>query len=273
MVQTQDQTQDQKIHRKHYDGKFFTLVGETAARSAETMVPLVMELVNPKRVVDVGCGPGAWMRAFKQRGCTVRGYDGDYVDVSSMVVDPSEFHVADLRQPLTDSEGPYDLAVSLEVGEHLPQECAAMLVKSLVGLAPVVLFSAAIPGQGGTLHINEQWQSYWAELFQAEDYVAIDCIRPQLWRSEAISFFYVQNALLYCRADQLQRFPALSSIEARPLGSLDIVHPVLFHTFKQLLDNPDPTKVPIVAACWNFVVSPWRFVQAFMGFCGRRLGR
>jgi len=267
------QTEDQKVHRKHYDGKFFTLVEETATRSAETMVPLVMEIVNPKRVVDVGCGPGAWMRAFKQRGCTVLGYDGDYLEPSSRVMDPSEFRVADLRKPLTDPEGPYDLAVSLEVGEHLPHECAAMLVKSLVALAPVVLFSAAIPGQGGTLHINEQWQSYWAELFQAEGYVALDCIRPLLWRAEGISFFYVQNTILYCRKDQLHRFEKQSSAIDRPLGSLDIVHPVLFHTFKQLLDHPDPTKVPIVQACKNLVLSPVRFGQAFYGFCGRRLGR
>lgn len=267
------QTQDQKIHRKHYDSKFFTLMGETATRSAETMVPLVMEIVNPKRVVDVGCGPGAWMRAFKQRGCTVLGYDGDYVDRVALMVDPSEFRVADIRLPLVDKEGPYDLAVSLEVGEHLPDESAATLVKSLVDLAPVVLFSAAIPGQGGTLHINEQWQSYWAELFQAQGYVAIDCIRPQLWHNDAISFFYVQNTILYCRADALQRFPALSSAAPHPLSSLDVVHPALFRTIKQLLDNPDPTKVPIVTACWNLVVAPWRFVQAFVGLCGRRLGR
>ena len=70
----------------------------------------------------------------------------------------------------------------LEVAEHIPPECADIFVESLTwGLAPVIMFSAAVPGQGGTLHLNEQWPAYWASKFAQHGYVLIDCLRPQLW--------------------------------------------------------------------------------------------
>lgn len=80
----------------------------------------------------------------------------------------------------------FDLVISLEVAEHLPKECAATFVDSLTRLGPVILFSAAIPFQGGTDHINEQWLDYWAKYFQEKGYVAIDCIRKRIWQNDKV---------------------------------------------------------------------------------------
>jgi hypothetical protein len=71
-------------------------------------------------------------------------------------------------------------------------------VTSLTLLGPVVLFSAAVPGQGGTRHLNEQWPEYWVALFERREYIAIDCIRRRVWDNDEVSWWYSQNMLLFC---------------------------------------------------------------------------
>jgi hypothetical protein len=94
----------------------------------------------------------------------VLGVDGEYLDRTMLLIDHDSFAIRDLTQPLDVMER-FDLAVSLEVACDLPQRCAERFVQDLVGLAPIVLFSAAIPHQGRLSHVDEQWQSYWADLF------------------------------------------------------------------------------------------------------------
>lgn len=169
--------------------------------SAEAIVPLVMNLLHPSRVVDVGCGTGTWLATFLARGATdVHGFDGPYIDRSTLEIPADRFTAVDLAQPVALGRG-FDLAVCLEVAEHLPASRAASLVHSLAQLAPVVLFSAAVPLQGGVDHVNEQWPEYWADHFTRHGYVAIDCLRRKIWRDEQVAWFYAQNLLL--TADQI----------------------------------------------------------------------
>src|SRR6185436_3241542 len=119
----------------------------------------------------------------------------------------------------------FDLVVCLEVAEHLPSEHAKPFVESLVRLAPAVLFSAAIPGQGGTHHINERWQDYWAALFNSYDYVPIDCIRRVVWQTRDVSWWYSQNCLLYCDRGLVSSNDALAAEYKSGLGlPLNLVH-------------------------------------------------
>jgi hypothetical protein len=101
-----------------------------------------------------------------------------------MLAIPSEAVVEhDLRESVTITRT-FDLAVSLEVAEHLPPERGEGFVEDLCRLAPVVLFSAAVPGQGDpkhTGHLNERWQSYWASLFHERGYERAECVRPAIW--------------------------------------------------------------------------------------------
>jgi hypothetical protein len=78
-------------------------------------------------------------------------------------------------------------------------------VNDLVAHAPVVLFSAAPPGQGGENHVNEQPGEYWRKLFRNHDYVAIDCLRPLLAREINIPDWYRYNIMLYVLRDHLER--------------------------------------------------------------------
>ena len=89
--------------------------------------------------------------------------------------------------------------------------------------------SAAIPGQGGTKHVNEQWPAYWARLFAEHGYVHVDSLRRQLWHDDAVAPCYAQNTLLYVAADELARHEALARAhEAGEPVPLALVHPTRY---------------------------------------------
>jgi SAM-dependent methyltransferase len=219
-----------------YDSAYLERVRVGAQHSAEVIVPLVLEIVRPRTVIDVGCGLGTWLKVFEEHGIfDYRGVDGDYVDPTELEIPPERFFAADLSDGVT-VDRRFDLAVSLEVAEHLPPESAETFVGSLTRLAPAVLFSAAIPKQGGTGHVNEQWPEYWAGLFGVGDYVAIDCLRPKIWRNPEVEKWYAQNTLLFVERHLLARDSVLrreyEHTLARPLA---LVHPRML---EWAFDNP-----------------------------------
>jgi SAM-dependent methyltransferase len=209
---------------------------ELARRSAEAIVPQVMDLLAPRSVCDVGCGRGIWLAVFRQHGADrVIGTDGDYIDPSRLEIDTDSFVPANLEEGVP-IEGPFDLAVSLEVAEHLAESVAERFVEDLVRLAPAVLFSAAVPGQGGLDHVNEQWPDYWQALFDRHGYLAIDCIRPRIWDRKEVAFWYRQNTLLFAQKDLINSRESLKREYATSAGkSLSVVHPELFEIILQRL--------------------------------------
>jgi SAM-dependent methyltransferase len=203
-----------------YDQRFYQDNGPGSSRSAAEVVPYVVSLVRPASVVDVGCGSGTWTAEFLRCGVSsVLGIDGEYVDRGSLRISPSDFLAADLETPLNVPKT-FDLAISMEVAEHLSASRAESFVEDLTKLAPFVLFSAAIPTQFGRHHINLQWQSYWQALFSQHRYQAVDCLRPRFWSNQRISFWYRQNMLLYVDEDRAGQFAQLAAS-----GPLDVVHP------------------------------------------------
>ena len=119
------------------------------------VVPIVLDLIRPGSVVDVGCGLGEWLATFQEHGVSdILGIDGDYVDRDMLYIPQQDFKTIDLNRPFTLNRT-FDLAVCLEVAEHLEAEHANDFVESLTRLAPIILFSAAIPLQSGTNHVNE----------------------------------------------------------------------------------------------------------------------
>jgi SAM-dependent methyltransferase len=209
-----------------YTADFYKKDRDGSRRSASQIVPLLMELVQPESVIDVGCGVGGWLSAFRECGVKdLYGIDGDYVDRNLLEIPEQSFFVSDLTKPIQLNRQ-FDLVVSLEVAEHLPDSCADMFVDSLTKLGAVILFSAAIPHQGGTHHVNEQWPEYWAQYFQAKGYAVIDCIRKKIWTNKKVDYYYAQNILLFARMEYLEK-NALLKTEYRSTNptSLSIVHP------------------------------------------------
>jgi SAM-dependent methyltransferase len=147
----------------------------------------------PRSAADFGCGPGAWLAALAKRGTAdLIGYDLKPPDPA---VWPGRFEMCDLTQPMIFHRR-FDLALCLEVGEHLPKAAAWTLVNSLAEASDVILFSAAIPGQGGDGHCNENWPSFWVELFAEHGYASLDLIRPRIWTDERVLWWYRNNAFV-----------------------------------------------------------------------------
>jgi hypothetical protein len=135
------------------------------------------------------------------------------------------FRSFDLTKPF-DLGCMFDLAISLEVAEHLPADCAQVFVESLTRLAPVVLFSAAIPFQNGAHHINEQWPDEWAGLFKDRSYLPVDFIRKRVWGNDSVEWYYAQNTLLFADVKLLKGNAALKAeFEQTNPDQLSLVHP------------------------------------------------
>jgi SAM-dependent methyltransferase len=193
--------------------------------SARVVVPLVVSAVEPKSVVDVGCGLGAWLVAFQEAGVDdVLGVDAPWVEQAQLLIPPERFLAADLRERF-DAGRRFDLAVCLEVAHILPPEAAEPLVLSLAALADVVLFGAAIPGQGGIEHHNEQWPAYWAERFAAHGYAATDPFRAAVWLDPDVKWWFAQNLVCFAQPGAIAARPALSGAACPEIGPLPLVHP------------------------------------------------
>ena len=211
--------------------------------SASIVVPLVVALTKPASVVDVGCGTGAWLSCFRE--CGVQDIFGlEFSEVSPHLahLDRSHVRIVDASQPF-DLDRTFDLVVSLEVAEHLPVESAEGFVRSLVRLGPVVLFSAARPGQGGTNHLNEQWPSYWAAHFAKHGYIAVDCLRDRIWTDHRIKWWYRQNLLLFVRQDIAAQYQ-----EYRSPAALDRMIPVTLWSGPPPVPLSDRPTTPAIGA-------------------------
>lgn len=202
---------------------------EGSKRSAEIVLKIVCDLISPSSVIDVGCSIGTWLSVCSTVGIKdFFGVDGDYVDRNSLMIPRDRFKAFDLAQSFR-LDRRFDLVMTLEVAEHLPKEAASGFVHSLTELGSVVLFSAAIPFQGGTGHINEQWPEYWAKLFSEHGYVAVDCIRRKVWNDPNVQVWYAQNCLLFVEESVLRSSAALlREYELSNGNPLSIVHPHLY---------------------------------------------
>lgn len=227
---------------KYYGSDFYAGQKVGSLKSAEIVIPLILNLIKPKSVIDVGCGVGTWLSVFKKNGIQdVLGLDGDYVDKNLLEIKPDEFRATNVAHPIEIGRV-FDLAISLEVAEHIAQEAADTFIESLIKMAPVVVFSAAIPHQRGANHVNEQWPDYWREKFSKHNYVAIDCIRARVWDNEDVKVWYRQNTIIYVLEDFLEKNPALKAEFFRNSGNqLSMVHPIYYLNSAQL-SFEKPTK-------------------------------
>jgi hypothetical protein len=172
-----------------------------AVRAAERIVPLILDIVGPIRsVADLGGGTGAWLARFVKHGVA----DVTLVDqpevASGLLIDAANFRPANLNEAFPPPPR-CDLAVSVECAEHLQPHRAPHLVKWLTDAADRVVFSAAIPGQGGKGHINEQVPSYWTAMFRDRGFVRRDVLRPRIIADAQIPWWYRQNLVIYTKPE------------------------------------------------------------------------
>ncbi|KVC47116.1 hypothetical protein WI71_11335 [Burkholderia diffusa] len=190
-----------------YDETFYRYQREGSVRSARGVLPSVNAMLRPASILDVGCGAGAWLSVHRELGVQdVTGIDGDYVDRSVLLFDHARFVPADISKHF-DLERSFDLVQCLEVGEHVPKASSEILVDNLVRHGKHVLFSAAVPGQGGENHINEQGYGFWRDLFARRGYLLFDFVRPLIAADTRIEPWYRYNLLFFVAAEEAERLP------------------------------------------------------------------
>jgi SAM-dependent methyltransferase len=190
-----------------YDDRFFAVADRTAAASADGILRCLPAELKIGSVLDLGCGRGVWLARWVAHGVgDILGIDGPYVDVDKLHVPSSAFLARDLGHPLA-LDRQFDLVQSLEVAEHLEATAADQFVDNLVRHGNLILFSAAVPGQGGEFHVNEQPWEYWRAKFAARGFELFDFVRPIITDDRTIFFWYRHNILLYAHRSIIASLP------------------------------------------------------------------
>ena len=220
-----------------YGDLFYERINPGSTRSAQVVLPLVFERFAPKSIVDFGCGSGAWLSVAKNLGVDdVLGVDGPWVEQASLEIPGDLFLRCDLGTDDPELGRRFDMAFSTEVAEHLPPERSSGFVDALCSAADIVVFSAAIPQQGGIGHGNERWQSFWVAEFARNGFGAIDLVRPKVWTDDRVSAWYRQNLIVFVKGT------------ADDFTFIDVVHP--YFVTRGLAVPPHPLvrklKAPLV---------------------------
>lgn len=219
--------------KKYYDKKFYDLLQNGSYKSAQLVLPLVEEIFHPSSVLDLGCGVGYWIKVWKDemKVDDVLGVEGSYVTEDMFYLDKKYLRNEDLKRPL-DLGRKFDLVMSLEVAEHIEEKYADTFIENLVNSGDVILFSAAIKGQIGTYHINEQMPEYWAAKFARRNFVAVDYLRPIIWNEKGIDYWYRQNILLFIKRDKLIQYPKLDeAFQGTKPNYLTRIHPEKYFAY------------------------------------------
>lgn len=243
-----------------YQDKWFARRQTKTQEAAQHVVQAILDIVQPKSVIDVGCGTGEFLAAFQSQGISdILGIDGPYVKKELLAIAPDAFQPFDLNQPFS-FQRTYDLALSLEVAEHLDPQSASGFIASLTSLAPVIVFSAAIPYQGGTHHVNEQWPEYWSALFQSHGFYPVDVLRKTIWNDRIIHACYRQNSLFFCKEEVIASNEILARAyqNTRP-EALSLVHPDIYLQCNNIsLRTLRRLQTPILEPLWRRNEQKWR---------------
>jgi SAM-dependent methyltransferase len=214
----------------HYDVEFFDGVIGSAGRSASPFLDSVVNVALggkiPTSVMDVGCGPGVWLAEWgRHRVRDIVGVDGDYVPENALAIPASAFRPTDISQPF-DLKQRFDLVECLEVAEHVPAARSETLIDNLCRHGDLIMFSAAIPGQGGRFHVNEQPYEYWRAKFAARGYAVFDSVRRPVLAIRQIEPWYRFNTFIFANEAGQRRLSssALNDL-VEPSTPLEIVAP------------------------------------------------
>lgn len=209
-----------------YDRKFYEKRDGDTRYAAKIIANIVRNYFEVNTVIDIGCGTGSWLKAFKNMGAKeILGLDGDYVDRNMLVIDKKNFVPANFEKKIKIPKK-FDLLITLEVAEHISFSRAGGFVRDLCQLSDVILFSAATKLQGGDGHINEQRMSYWKKKFEHEDYVMLDVIRKKIWNNTKIPVWYRQNVVIFVKKEVYENLNYKCQSEDGQI--VDIIHPELY---------------------------------------------
>ena len=214
---------------KKYDNEFYKQQNRSYL-SAKEYLAYLFSLYKPTSIVDFGCGVGSWLTAACELGVEdLLGLDGEWIAGKQLKADKIDYELLDLEQPIR-LERKFDLAISLEVAEHLSEKRAKTFVADICSASDVIMFGAAIKGQGGINHINEQWQSYWISLFEDNNYTCVDFFRNKFWDSQIVGSGYIQNTFVFINNKNEEKLNLFSSKQNNAI--YNVCHPTVFERYR-----------------------------------------
>ncbi len=213
---------------QYYSDDYYSWQSRRSYQSAEVFLKVLFDIYKPKSVADFGCGQGAWLVVCEKMGASMlHGYDGEWIKKEKLYSKNIKFFSVDFESEVI-PQGKYDLAISVEVAEHISDKNADAFVNMLTIASDVIVFGAAIKQQGGSNHINEQWQTYWVNKFFSNGYVCFDIFRPKLWHNNNIEWWYRQNTFLFVKKDVIYKIFKSNDLKKYEIPIYDIVHPENF---------------------------------------------
>jgi SAM-dependent methyltransferase len=172
----------------------------------------IFEAGLPGSVLDVGCGEGTWMKAAMDAGVQdILGIDGVAIPDANLLVPSTFFRCLDLTQPCNLGRK-FDVAICLEVCEHIDEKFAGNLISNLINHSDRVLFSAACPNQPGQHHVNCQWPEYWQRLFNEQGFSCNDSVRWKIWDITEVEPWYKQNVFVAERCSDAGKEPRIRPV-------------------------------------------------------------
>lgn len=213
----------------NYNKKFFDYIDNQSFESAEIILKEIYKNINFQSIVDVGCGTGSWLRAASSitKNLNLIGIDGKYAK-KTFSCEKANFISHDLEKNFNNKiKIKTDLVVCMEVAEHLSFKRSTSFIKNLCSLSDTILFGAAVKHQRGTLHINEQPQSFWVNLFSKNGYIAHYLPRKKLWNNEKIlkTPYYISNSFLFIKKNS-KNLKKFTKYKVNENDVIDIVHPI-----------------------------------------------
>ncbi|MDF2409784.1 methyltransferase domain-containing protein [Aeromonas sp. 2HA2] len=211
-----------------YNKGFYQDQASASYRSGVKVLSCLFDMIKkPDSILDIGCGTGSWLAAAHYLGVEdVIGVDGSS-SAKKMLMIPDRFWLEENVGQKIELGRKFSLALSLEVAEHLPIESHATLISNLTCHSDVILFSAAIPYQGGTGHQSENWPSYWNEHFIRFGFDCFDIIRPAIWNMPGVNFWYKQNIMLFVRKGGACEEIGLD-VSQKTNNPLSLIHPEMY---------------------------------------------
>jgi SAM-dependent methyltransferase len=184
-----------------YDDKFFEKNLEWNKPIAAKLVNILIDYFNPSSVVDLGCGNAEFLSEFYKKGILIQGYEGSCFAIKKALIDKKYIQLFDLKNKI-DSPRRYDLALCLEVAEHIENKFSQRLIENLTTLSDTVVFTAAPPGQGGHFHMNEQPREFWIDIFKQRNYnydaQITERVRNDM-KKDGVLWWYCDNIMVFKR--------------------------------------------------------------------------
>jgi hypothetical protein len=244
-----------------YSDDFYSLQILGAYNSAKVYCSIFCNILTPSSIIDVGCGRGAWLKAFadsardSNQNLSTYGVDGPWNSADKLVLDVTEYHSLDLNNlNALKLNKKVDLVISVETAEHLYPNSTKVFIDNLCSMSDAIIFSGALKGQGGLYHFNERFHSDWATFFKKNDYIVYDIFRPKVWGRIDVAYWYQQNIYLYVRNSSVvhKLLSEKGILPVENLSFLDCVHYTAFKDrgsflgiFKQWAQEKLPPKITI----------------------------